>query len=33
MLMDLDDLEYNTRDGLHLASLAGAWIVAVAGFG
>lgn len=31
--MDLDDLEYNTRDGLHLASLAGAWIVAVAGFG
>jgi alpha,alpha-trehalose phosphorylase len=33
MLMDLDDLEYNTRDGLHIASLAGAWIVAVAGFG
>ena len=32
-LMDLDDLEYNTRDGLHIASLAGAWIVAVAGFG
>src|SRR5207245_2798601 len=23
----------NTRDGLHIASLAGAWIVAVAGFG
>jgi alpha,alpha-trehalose phosphorylase len=32
-LMDLDDLEHNTRDGLHIASLAGAWIVAVAGFG
>jgi alpha,alpha-trehalose phosphorylase len=31
--MDLDDLEHNTRDGLHIASLAGAWIVAVAGFG
>ncbi len=32
-LMDLNDLEHNTRDGLHIASLAGAWIVAVAGFG
>ncbi len=32
-LMDLDDVEHNTRDGLHIASLAGAWIVAVAGFG
>ncbi len=32
-LMDLDDREHNTRDGLHIASLAGAWIVAVAGFG
>ena len=32
-LMDLEDLEHDTRDGLHLASLAGAWIVAVAGFG
>jgi alpha,alpha-trehalose phosphorylase len=31
--MDLDDLEYNTRDGLRIASLAGAWIVAAAGFG
>ena len=31
--MDLDDLEHNTRDGLHIASLAGAWIAAVAGFG
>jgi alpha,alpha-trehalose phosphorylase len=32
-LMDLDDLEHNTRDGLHIASLAGAWIGAVAGLG
>ena len=32
-LMDLDDLEHNTRDGLHIASLAGSWLVAVAGFG
>jgi alpha,alpha-trehalose phosphorylase len=32
-LIDLDDLEHNTRDGLHIASLAGAWIAAVAGFG
>jgi alpha,alpha-trehalose phosphorylase len=32
-LIDLDNLEQNTRDGLHIASLAGAWIVAVAGFG
>ena len=32
-LMDLDDLEHNTRDGLHMASLAGSWLVAVAGFG
>ncbi|MFF3639291.1 glycoside hydrolase family 65 protein [Streptomyces sp. NPDC002250] len=32
-LMDLDDLENNTRDGLHIASLAGSWIALVAGFG
>jgi alpha,alpha-trehalose phosphorylase len=32
-LMDLEDLEHDTRDGLHIASLASAWIVAVAGFG
>jgi alpha,alpha-trehalose phosphorylase len=32
-LMDLDDLEHNTRDGLHLASLAGTWIALVAGLG
>ena len=25
-LVDLDDLNHNTRDGLHIASLAGAWI-------
>ncbi len=32
-LMDLADLEHNTRDGLHIASLAGTWIALVAGFG
>jgi alpha,alpha-trehalose phosphorylase len=32
-LIDLHDLEHNTRDGLHIASLAGAWITAVNGFG
>ncbi len=32
-LMDLGDLQHNTRDGLHIASLAGAWLAAVAGFG
>jgi alpha,alpha-trehalose phosphorylase len=32
-LMDLADLEHNTADGLHLASLAGNWIALVAGFG
>jgi alpha,alpha-trehalose phosphorylase len=31
--MDLHDLEHNTRDGLHIASLAGAWTALVAGFG
>jgi alpha,alpha-trehalose phosphorylase len=31
--MDLRDLEHNTRDGVHIASLAGACIAAVAGFG
>ena len=31
--IDLRDLAFNTRDGLHLASLAGSWLVAVAGFG
>jgi alpha,alpha-trehalose phosphorylase len=32
-LMDLHDLEHNTRDGLHIASLAGAWVAAVGGLG
>ncbi|HKF92179.1 MAG TPA: glycosyl hydrolase family 65 protein, partial [Acidimicrobiia bacterium] len=31
--IDLRDLAFNTKDGLHLASLAGSWLVAVAGFG
>lgn len=31
--MDLGDLQHNTRDGIHIASLAGAWLAAVAGFG
>jgi alpha,alpha-trehalose phosphorylase len=32
-LMDLEDLEHNTRDGVHVASLAGAWLGLVCGFG
>jgi alpha,alpha-trehalose phosphorylase len=32
-MMDLRDLEHNTRDGLHIASLAGSWLAVVAGFG
>ena len=32
-LMDLGDLEHNTGDGLHMASLAGVWIALVAGLG
>src|SRR5205814_353371 len=32
-LMDLHDIEHNTRDGVHIAALAGAWLAAVAGFG
>ncbi len=32
-LMDLRDLEHNTRDGVHIAALAGAAIAVVAGFG
>jgi alpha,alpha-trehalose phosphorylase len=31
-LMDLDDLEHNTRDGVHIASLAGTWVALIAGF-
>ncbi|MEY8017920.1 glycoside hydrolase family 65 protein [Mycobacterium servetii] len=32
-LIDLRDLHHNTRDGLHMASLAGAWTALVVGFG
>ncbi len=32
-LMDLHNLKHNTRDGLHIAALAGAWTALVAGFG
>jgi len=31
--VDLMDLHHNTRNGLHMASLTGAWTVLVAGFG
>ena len=31
--IDLHDMAHNTRDGLHMASLAGAWTALVAGFG
>ncbi len=31
--MDLRDLEHNTQDGVHIASLAGTWIALVNGFG
>ncbi|AKS36779.1 glycoside hydrolase family 65 protein [Mycolicibacterium goodii] len=32
-MIDLRDLHRNTRDGLHMASLAGAWTALVVGFG
>ena len=32
-LMDVRDVEHNTSDGVHMASLAGAWLALVAGFG
>lgn len=32
-LIDLHDSHQNTRDGVHVAALAGAWIALVAGFG
>src|SRR5205823_9590302 len=32
-LLDLHDLQRNTRDGIHLAALAGTWFALVAGFG
>ena len=31
--MDLEDREHNTKDGLHIASLAGAWTALIGGFG
>ena len=31
--IDLLDLHHNTRDGVHIASLAGTWIALIAGFG
>ncbi|MGH3301145.1 MAG: glycoside hydrolase family 65 protein [Streptosporangiaceae bacterium] len=31
-LIDLDDLEHNTQDGVHIASLAGTYVALVAGF-
>jgi alpha,alpha-trehalose phosphorylase len=31
-LIDLDDLQHNTRDGVHIASLAGTWIALICGF-
>jgi alpha,alpha-trehalose phosphorylase len=31
-LVDLHDLQHNTRDGLHLAALAGSWTALVVGF-
>ena len=33
VLMDLNDLEHNVRDGVHMGSLAGAWLAVVAGLG
>jgi alpha,alpha-trehalose phosphorylase len=32
-LMDLDNLEHNTSDGIHIASVAGTWMAAVCAFG
>ncbi|MFL5664609.1 MAG: glycoside hydrolase family 65 protein [Ktedonobacteraceae bacterium] len=32
-LIDLHDLQHNVQDGVHIASLAGAWTALVAGFG
>jgi alpha,alpha-trehalose phosphorylase len=32
-LMDLGDLEHNVRDGVHMGSLAGAWLAVVHGLG
>jgi len=32
-LLDLEDLEHNTSDGLHIATLSGTWIAFIAGLG
>jgi len=32
-LMDIDDLEHNVQDGVHMGSLAGAWLAVVGGLG
>src|SRR5207237_981565 len=32
-LMDLNDLEHNVREGVHMGSLTGAWHAVVAGLG
>jgi len=32
-LFDLDDIEHNVRDGVHMASMAGSWLAVVAGLG
>lgn len=32
-LIDLSDIAQNTKEGLHIASLSGAWMAVVAGFG
>jgi alpha,alpha-trehalose phosphorylase len=32
-LIDLRDIHHNSSDGLHIASLAGAWIALIGGFG
>jgi alpha,alpha-trehalose phosphorylase len=32
-LVDLEDLQHNTRDGIHIAAVAGTWIALVQGFG
>ena len=31
--VDLHDLAHNTRDGLHIASMAGTWTAVAIGFG
>ena len=31
--MDVDDLDQQHQDGLHMASLGGSWLAVVAGFG